>query len=104
MVSIFDLLGLDEEILEWQDLAICKGIPTDSFYDDYEADETLAKVIDDTCLSCPVMKQCLQHGIENKEHGVWGGVYLYSGTADQNRNRHKTQEIWEVIRERINDK
>ena len=103
MTSILDLLGLDEETLTWQDLAVCQGIPTNSFYEEYEQDETVARVIDDTCLSCPVMKQCLRFGTENNEWGVWGGVYLTSGTADSNRNKHKTPEIWAMIRERIGE-
>jgi hypothetical protein len=95
-------LGIDLENLEWQDLALCDGtMPTNMFYDDYEADERVARVVDAACLSCPVMVQCLQRGVENKEWGVWGGIYLTSGTQDTNRNSHKTQETWEEIRSRI---
>jgi hypothetical protein len=53
------------------------------------------------CLSCPVRKECLQAGVENNEWGVWGGVFLTAGKPDQNKNSHKTPEVWEQIREGI---
>lgn len=73
------------------------------FYDLYESDETQAKITDQICLSCPVLKECLTAGIENNEHGVWGGIYLTSGKPDENRNAHKTEDVWETLRERIGD-
>jgi len=76
---------------------------TNLFYDDYESDEQVAKVVDDVCLSCPVMNQCLERGMDNGEWGVWGGIYLVSGRPDMNRNAHKNQDIWEQIRERLGD-
>ena len=94
-------LGIDLEELQWQDLALCDGMPTNMFYDDYESDVQVAKVVDDACLSCPVMAQCLERGVENGEWGVWGGVYLVSGKRDKNRNAHKTEEIMQAILERI---
>jgi len=97
------VLGIDLEELEWQDLALCDGMPTNMFYDDYEADIQVARVIDEACLSCPVLAQCLERGVENSEWGVWGGIYLTSGKPDMNRNSHKTQDIWEAIKERIGD-
>lgn len=101
MSDVLSELGLDLDELEWQDLALCEGMPTNMFYDDYESDVQVAKVVDEACLSCPVMAQCLGRGVENGEWGVWGGVYLVSGKQDKNRNAHKTADIWEAIRERI---
>jgi hypothetical protein len=74
---------------------------TNLFYDEYEADEQVALMIDDACLSCPVMAQCLDRGTTNGEWGVWGGIFLVSGKPDMNKNAHKTQDIWDTIRERI---
>jgi hypothetical protein len=74
---------------------------TNNFYDDYEADGEFAKVIDDACLSCPVMVQCLEAGMSRGEYGVWGGVYLTAGKKDTNRNSHKTEEVWQQVAERI---
>ena len=94
-------LGLDLEDLEWSDLAICNGMPTNMFYDDYESDVQVAKVVDDACLSCPVMVQCLERGMENSEWGVWGGMYLVSGKPDRNRNSHKTEDVKMAMRARV---
>ena len=102
-MDIFDALGLDPETLDWKDLAICRGMPINFFFEDYENKEEVAKVIDEVCLSCPVMAQCMRTGVEDGETGVWGGVYLNNGTADDNRNKHKTKEIWKRIRERLGE-
>lgn len=96
-----ELLGLDLDELEWQDLALCAGGDTNQHYDDYESDDNVARVTDEKCLSCPVLAQCLQRGIDNNEWGVWGGVYLTSGKVDKNRNSHKSKETWAAIKERI---
>jgi hypothetical protein len=103
MQSIFDALGLDESELEWPDLAVCKGQDTNDFYDFYEQDADHARVIDEECLSCPVRKQCLQAGVDRGEWGVWGAIYLVSGRPDQAKNAHKTQDVWERIREGISE-
>ena len=43
---------------------------------------------------------CYKSGIENNEYGVWGGVYLNSGSIDKARNIHKTTQIWKKIKEK----
>lgn len=63
----------------------------------------VARAVDEGCLSCPVMAQCLQAGVENNEWGVWGAIFLVSGKPDKNRNKHKTKEVWDEIKERIGD-
>lgn len=98
---VFDVLGLDVEDLEWQDLAVCAGQPVSLFYDEYESNPRTAKLVDQMCLSCPVRALCLQTGVENNEWGVWGGVFLVSGKKDDNKNAHKTEDIWKQIREGI---
>ena len=101
--DVQSVLGVDLEDLAWQDLAICSSMPTNDFYDNYESNERVARTIDQVCLSCPVMAQCLERGMDNNEWGVWGGIWLTSGKPDTNRNKHKTQEVWDLIRERISD-
>lgn len=103
MSDVQSVLGIDLDELEWQDLALCDGMRTNMFYDDYESSAQVAAVVDEACLSCPVMAQCLERGVENGEWGVWGGIYLTSGKPDMNRNAHKTQDVWQTIRERIGD-
>lgn len=99
--GLSELLGIDLDELEWTDLALCDGMEINLFYDDYESDDNVAKMIDEACLSCPVMAQCLEEGIHNSEWGVWGGVYLTSGKVDKNRNSHKTKEVLARIKEKI---
>lgn len=103
MSDVQSVLGLDLEELEWQDLALCSGMDTNDHYDNYESNPRVATMVDQKCLSCPVMAQCLERGMENSEWGVWGGIYLVSGRLDNNRNSHKTQDVWNAIRERISD-
>jgi hypothetical protein len=71
---------------------------TNLFFDKYESDISIAKNIDEACLSCPVRKICYDIGVENKDYGVWGGVYLSSGEIDKVRNAHKTKEIWKKFK------
>lgn len=97
------ILGIDVDYLQWTDFALCKGFDTNDFFDNYEESDNYARVVDEVCLSCPVMKQCLQFGTENKEQGVWGGVYLIAGKPDKTRNAHKTPAIWQQIERRIVD-
>jgi hypothetical protein len=103
MSSELSLLGIDLDDLEWKDFALCQGRPTNEHYDDYESDENIAKIVDERCLSCPVMVQCLQRGMDNGEWGVWGGIYLVSGKKDTNKNAHKTQDVWDEIRKKIGE-
>jgi hypothetical protein len=102
-LDIFDVLGLDADDLRWADLALCIGHDVSRFYDGYESSQRTAKLTDQMCLSCPVRRECLKTGIENGEWGVWGAVYLSNGKMDENRNSHKTPEIWQQIREGISE-
>ena len=100
-LSVLDALGIDPDDLEWQDLAVCHGLDISRFYEGYEQSVRTAKLTDQICLSCPVRRQCLSAGVENSEHGVWGGIYLTAGRVDDTKNQHKTSDIWEEIREGI---
>jgi hypothetical protein len=98
MSSILDNLGVDKDDFQWFHLALCNGMDTNLFYDKYEADVNIAKNIDEACIGCPVIKMCYESGIENNEHGIWGGVYLNSGSVDKTRNTHKTKEVWKKLK------
>lgn len=105
MLESLEAIGIDPDELTWKDLALCDGtMETNMFFDEYEADEQVAKIVDEACLSCPVMVQCLTKGIDDGEWGCWGGIYLVSGRPDKNRNSHKTAEIWQAIKDKIGDK
>jgi hypothetical protein len=98
MSDILNDLNVDKEDFDWQHLAVCSGLDTNLFYDKYEADVNIAKSIDQMCLACPVISICHENGVENDEHGVWGGVYMSSGSVDKARNTHKSQEIWKQLK------
>ena len=98
MSSILNDLGVDKDEFDWYDLAICRGMDTNLFFDKYETDINIAKNIDEACMSCPVSKMCYEMGVENDEYGVWGGVYLSSGSPDNGKNIHKTPEVWKRIK------
>ena len=101
MSDILSILGLEGEEFTWKNLAVCNGMPTDMFFNEYESDENVARMVDEACLSCPVMKQCIDYAVNNSEWGVWGGVYLVNGKPDTNRNSHKTEQTWSEVRSRI---
>jgi len=98
MSNILNELGIDRDDFQWFHLALCRGMDTNLFYDKYEADVNIAKNIDEACLGCPVIKTCYEFGTENNEHGIWGGVYLNSGSTDKARNAHKTKEVWKRLK------
>jgi len=101
MSSILNDLGIDKDEFDWFALAICRGMDTNLFFDKYETDINIAKNIDEACLSCPVAKICYQTGVENDEYGVWGGVYLNSGSFDNSKNTHKTPDVWKKIKKNV---
>lgn len=72
------------------------------FFELYEEDTAVADIVDkNVCLTCPVIKDCFVFGTEEKQDGVWGGVYLLEGDIVQARNAHKTEETWEKILEAV---
>jgi hypothetical protein len=82
---------------EWIVKANCRSVDRELFFDKYEEDSDLAIVVDNICLTCPVIKDCFDHATNNSEWGVWGGVYLVDGEINPTRNAHKTNEIWQEI-------
>lgn len=101
MINAFEILGIDSEEIKWQHWALCANMGHDDFFEGYESNAPVARAVDQACLSCPVMTQCLQWGIDNGEYGVWGGIYLSAGKVDKAKNSHKSPDIWEEIRKRI---
>ena len=100
MSSILNSLGVDEEDFDWYDLAICRGMDTNLFYDQYEADPNIARNIDEMCLSCPVLSICYKAGQDMNEYGVWGGVFMTSGSIDKSKNLHKTADTWKRLKKK----
>jgi hypothetical protein len=98
MSNLIEQLGLDPDNVKWYQLAACSGTDINMFYDDYESDKYIAEQIDQVCLHCPVIKQCYNEGVENKEKGVWGGIYMDLGRIDKEYNSHKTTDIWKRLK------
>lgn len=73
------------------------------FFDKYEEDPDLAKVVDNICLECPVVKDCFDHGTNNSEWGVWGGVYLIDGEVSPSKNSHKNPDAWKKVLGAVSD-
>ena len=97
MSNIISDLGLDEDNVKWYQFAACSNMDTNWFYDTYETDVHVAKQVDIICIHCPVAHDCLKEGINGREFGVWGGVYLNLGRVDKSANSHKTYETWSVL-------
>jgi len=85
----------------WQTNALCGGLDTENFFNNYEDNEELAIQIDRMCLGCPVIKECFNFGVSTESWGVWGGVYLVDGKIDSMKNYHKTQDTWSKILEMV---
>lgn len=100
MSKILNDLGIDQDKFEWYDFAICRGMDTNLFFDSYETDSNIAKNIDEMCLSCPVISICYGTGKDTNEYGVWGGVYMTSGSIDKSKNLHKTPETWKRLKKK----
>lgn len=105
-MDLLDEIDTNED-LQWQSLALCQNIvgtrkpngdADDPMFDNYEASTDNARAVDEMCSRCPVRKNCIITGIEDKEQGVWGGFYLVNGKPDKNRNAHKTPEQWAELR------
>lgn len=102
MSNLFEQLGLDPDNFIWEDLASCAGMPTEFYFESYEADRVIAKNVDERCFACPVIQSCAAHAIRNKTEGVWGGIYWNSsGKPDKTKNEHKTEEGWQWLRDKL---
>ncbi len=79
---------------DWKNKAACLGMEMNTFFDDYEEDVELRKVVDSICAECPVRKQCLASAVTTKGWGVWGGVYFENGKISREFNKHRTKQDW----------
>lgn len=75
------------------------GPGNDFWFEQYERSQEVARNIDEMCLTCPVIKACAKSGVDNKRDGVWGGVYLQNGKPIDSKNKHKTEEVWQSLRD-----
>lgn len=93
-------LGIDPDDFGWKDLALCNGADREEFFSKYESSPNVRATTDDMCRVCPVRRECLMEGMQNKEYGVWGGWYLNgSGNIDKMYTKHKSDEDYVDLRE-----
>lgn len=88
---------MQETERKWYHYAACQNIDLNYFFDEYENDPVVATVVDTICDNCPVKRFCFQEGVEKRETGVWGGMYLVLGKPVSNRNSHKQSNDWEEL-------
>lgn len=103
MQDFLKRLGIDPSNFKWQQLAGCRGLNTNLFFEGYESDPITAGEIDTMCSKCPVIKECHEFGTKNKLFGVYGGFYLSNGQIDKKRNEHKNKEIVMKMARKIYD-
>jgi transcription factor WhiB len=94
-------LGIDAERFTWQDLAACKNMDVNLFFDRYEKEPRVAKQVDQICLHCPVIEECFNDGQYREEMGVRAGFYLVRGEVDEARNKHKDRATVLALTKRI---
>lgn len=75
---------------EWMELAACRNKPTEIFFPDTldnqkNDDRYLEALI--ICKRCPVILECRNHAVRNKEIGVWGGVVFSSNKSRPRRSK-----------------
>ena len=103
MNDILNELGVDEDDLNWQDLAYCKTIDPKYFDRYYQDSPHLRPVVDDMCMSCPVLKECGIAAVTNRESYVWAATFFDNGVPVPEMNDHKTEDFKRRLRERIRE-
>lgn len=90
----------------WMQLGNCyqfgvTGPEDDYWFEQYEASDEVAKNVDAMCVACPMLEVCYEYGVNNKLDGVWGGIFLVNGKEAPPKNRHKSDDTWRTIRNRL---
>lgn len=89
-------MSATDKTFDWIKDGACAEQPEP--FDLYDKDPEMAKIADDLCIGCPVIRQCFVKGHSN-EWGQWGGIYWDGqGRADAKANSHKTEEYLERVK------
>lgn len=96
-MNLEDLGVEDPQNFKWQDFALCKDMPIDWFFEEYEKNTQHARVVDSMCEVCPVRAACEQFGNTTAAFGVQGGIYMQWGKPDKQKNKHKTRKVWKAL-------
>ncbi len=84
--TMLEMLGIDPDCVDWWQLAKCRGMDTNIFYDKAEENPIIYDNAKQLCMACPVRRSCLAEGTKYKGFGIWGGEYLQLGVP---KNLHK---------------
>jgi hypothetical protein len=101
--EILNEFGIDEADVDWKDFAYCKSIDPRYFDRFYQDTPKLRPIVDDLCLSCPVLKECGIAAVTNRESYVWAGTFFDNGVPVPEMNDHKTEEFKNRLKERIRE-
>lgn len=72
-MNLVEEFNLDEDRFIWQDLALCANIPTEAYYDDADAHESIEDAVKAYCQVCPVLQMCRLNAVETKAYGIHAG-------------------------------
>lgn len=78
----------------WKNDSACRGMDTNTFFDEYEENPETRSFVDSICAECPVRKQCFASAVTNKGWGVWGGIYFENGKISREFNNHRSKQEW----------
>ena len=68
----FDVLDTLNEVLSWQERALCAQTDPEAFFPEKGGSTREAKKV---CLTCEVRGNCLEYALSNDERfGIWGGL------------------------------
>jgi hypothetical protein len=80
-------MGLEKEIVIWQDLAKCQGMDTNLFYEGCEENKAVYENLKLLCYYCPVKLNCQKEAEKNMESGFWAGNYYFKGKVKYDLHR-----------------
>lgn len=86
------MIGSDR--FRWMDDAACKNQPTHIFYPEPGSLNTPnTRLALSLCQECPVRNTCLEHAIQAKEPGIWGGMTEQERRRNR-RSRFRPNQMW----------
>jgi WhiB family redox-sensing transcriptional regulator len=83
--DILELPLLDQELLSWQERALCAQTDPEAFFPEKGGSTREAKKV---CQACEVRVECLEYALAQDERfGIWGGL------SERERRRLKKRVV-----------
>ena len=93
------MLRYDE--VNW-DLAACRGLYTDLFYQVEEERSKIAyyyiNAVRMTCTKCQIWDRCLEYAFKNEQYGVWGGLTSQERLSFSEPEKYERQRVEALMR------